>query len=62
LFFAEKAKNKKTYPAGNRLIFICRSLNGKEKNILLCALCASAVKSFFMPLPPFIEQIHFAFI
>jgi len=57
LFFAFSAKNKKTYPAGNRLIFICRPLNGKEKNILLCALCASAVKSFFIPLPPFIEQI-----
>ena len=38
LFFAESAKNKKTYPAGNRLI-------------LLCALCVSAVKSFLCRCP-----------
>jgi len=61
LFFAERAKNKKTYPAGKTLIFLCRPLNGKGKSILLCVLCVSAVKYFFIQLPPFIEQIRIFF-
>ncbi|MBU1903383.1 MAG: hypothetical protein KJ573_07295, partial [Proteobacteria bacterium] len=60
LFFAERAKNNKSYPAGRTLLFLCRPLNGKGKNIILCALCVSAVKSLFIRLPLFIEQTHYS--
>jgi len=45
LFFAERAKNNKNYPAGKTLLFLCRPLNGKGKDIILCVLSVSAVKS-----------------
>jgi len=40
------------------LLFLCRPLKGKGKNIILCALCVFAVKSLFIRLLLFIEQIQ----
>jgi len=58
LFFAERPKNKKSYPAGRTLLFLSRPLNGKGKNILPCVFCGFAVRFLFIRLPLFIEQIR----
>lgn len=57
LFFAERAKNKKSYPSRRTSLFLCRPLNGKGKNISLCVLCGFAVRFLFIRLRLFIEQI-----
>jgi hypothetical protein len=58
LFFAERAKNKKIHPTGKISLFLCRPLNGKGKNISLCALCGFAVKFLFIRLPLLIEPLR----